>query len=178
MSTILSRPQCVDDRKSSGDKTNMGYPRQTELVPHPQPTAPQQTVENPLGPPPHNNALHWRHNERDGVSNQQPHDCLLNRLFMRRSKKTSMLRVTGLCEGKFTGDRWIPRTKGQWHGKCFHLMTSSWKWDSIILGFQRYDCSTDLAICIETVWLSVKHDFGEWDDSLMIFTSENHWRIA
>ena len=29
-----------------------------------------------------------------------------------------------LC-GEFTGDRWIPRTKGQWRGKCFHLMTSS-----------------------------------------------------
>ena len=27
--------------------------------------------------------------------------------------------------GEFTGDRWIPRTKGQWRGKCFHLMTSS-----------------------------------------------------
>ena len=24
-------------------------------------------------------------------------------------------------------DRWIPRTKGQLHGKCFHLMTSSWQ---------------------------------------------------
>ena len=23
-----------------------------------------------------------------------------------------------------TGDKWIPRTKGQWRGKCFHLMTS------------------------------------------------------
>ena len=28
--------------------------------------------------------------------------------------------------GEFTGDRWISRTKGQWRGKCFHLMTSSW----------------------------------------------------
>ena len=63
--------------------------------------------------------LQWRHNEHDGVSNHQPCDCLLNRLFGRRSKKTSKLRVTGL------GDRWIPRTKGQLHGKCFHLMTSS-----------------------------------------------------
>ena len=27
------------------------------------------------------------------------HDCLLNGLFRRRSKKTSKLRVTGLCEG-------------------------------------------------------------------------------
>ena len=25
--------------------------------------------------------LQWRHNGRDGVSNHQPHDCLLNRLF-------------------------------------------------------------------------------------------------
>ena len=44
--------------------------------------------------------LRWRHNERDGVSNQQPHDCLLNRLFRRRSKKRPKLCVTGLCEGK------------------------------------------------------------------------------
>ena len=41
--------------------------------------------------------LQWRHNERDGVSNHQPHQCLPNRLFRRRSKKTSKLRVTGLC---------------------------------------------------------------------------------
>ena len=39
--------------------------------------------------------LQWRHNERYGVSNHQPRDCLLNRLFRRRSKKTSKLRVTG-----------------------------------------------------------------------------------
>ena len=43
--------------------------------------------------------LLWRHNGRDGVSNLQPHDCLLNRLFRRRSKQTSKLRVTGLCAG-------------------------------------------------------------------------------
>ena len=41
----------------------------------------------------------WRHNERDGVSNHQPHDCLFSCLFRRKSKKTSKLRVTGLCEG-------------------------------------------------------------------------------
>ena len=43
--------------------------------------------------------LQWRHNEPDGVSNHQPHDCLLNRLFNHRSKETSKLRVAGLCEG-------------------------------------------------------------------------------
>ena len=41
----------------------------------------------------------WRYNGRDGISNHQPHDCLLNRLFRRRSKKTSKLRVTGLSAG-------------------------------------------------------------------------------
>ena len=45
--------------------------------------------------------LEWRHNGLDSVSNHQPHDCLLNRLVRRRSKKTSKLRVTGLCEGNF-----------------------------------------------------------------------------
>ena len=43
--------------------------------------------------------LQWRHKGCDGASNHQPHDCLLNRLFRRRSKKTS-------------GHRWIPRTRG------------------------------------------------------------------
>ena len=69
-----------------------------------------------------NFSLHWRHNERDCVSNHQPHDCLLSRLLRRRSKKTSKLYITGLCAGI---NWWIPRTNGQWRGKCFHLMTSS-----------------------------------------------------
>ena len=42
-------------------------------------------------------SLQWRHNDHDGVPNYQPHDCLLNRLFRHRWKKTSKLRVTGLC---------------------------------------------------------------------------------
>ena len=44
-------------------------------------------------------ALQWCHNERDGISNCQPHDCLLSCLFRHRSKKTSNLHVPGLCEG-------------------------------------------------------------------------------
>ena len=42
--------------------------------------------------------LRWRH-DHDGVSNHQPHVCLLNCLFGCISKKTSKLRVTGLCVG-------------------------------------------------------------------------------
>ena len=47
----------------------------------------------------HKIAKKWRHNEHDGVSDHQSHDCLLNRLFRRRSEKTSQIRVTGLCVG-------------------------------------------------------------------------------
>ena len=43
--------------------------------------------------------LQWRHNERHGVSIHRRLDCLPNRLFRRRSKKTSKLRVSGLWEG-------------------------------------------------------------------------------
>ena len=42
------------------------------------------------------------------VSNHQPHDCLLNRLFSRRSKRTSKLRVTGLCAGNSPGTGEFP----------------------------------------------------------------------
>ena len=44
-------------------------------------------------------SLQWSYNERNGVSNHRRLDCLFNRLFRRRSKKTSKLHVTGLCEG-------------------------------------------------------------------------------
>ena len=51
-------------------------------------------------------SLQWRHNGHDSVSSHQPDDCLPNRLFRRRSKKTSKLRVIGLCAGN------SPRTGG------------------------------------------------------------------
>ena len=56
---------------------------------------------------------HCHHNDCNDVSNHQPHDCLLSHLFRRGSKKTSKLRVTGLCFGEFTVDLWISHTKGQ-----------------------------------------------------------------
>ena len=56
----------------------------------------------------HLTSLLWRHNDRGGVSDHQPHDCLLNRLFRRRSKKTSKLRVTGLCVGNSPGTGEFP----------------------------------------------------------------------
>ena len=58
--------------------------------------------------PEYQTTLRWRHNEWDGVSNHQPHDCLLNRLSGRRSKKTSKPRVTGLCAGNSPGTGEFP----------------------------------------------------------------------
>ena len=52
--------------------------------------------------------LQWCHNGLDSVSNHQPHDCLLNRLFRRRSKKISEPRVTGLCAGNLPGTGEFP----------------------------------------------------------------------
>ena len=48
-------------------------------------------------------SLQWRQNDQDSVSNHQPHGCLLNRLYRRRSKETLKLRVTGLCVGNSPG---------------------------------------------------------------------------
>ena len=50
--------------------------------------------------------LQWRHNGHDGVSNNQPHDCLLKRLFRHRSKKTSKLRVIGFWAGNYSPHKW------------------------------------------------------------------------
>ena len=50
-------------------------------------------------PPTKGHSLQLRHNERDGLSNHQPHDYLLNRLFRRKSNKTPKLHVTDFCAG-------------------------------------------------------------------------------
>ena len=62
--------------------------------------------------------LQWRHNGHDSVSNHHPHDCFLNRLFRRRSKKTSKLRVTGLCAGNSPGTGEFPAQMASNAKKC------------------------------------------------------------
>ena len=68
--------------------------------------------------------LQRRHNQRDDVSDPQRLDCLLNRLLQIK-ENINVPRHWPLW-GEFTGDRWIPLIKGQWRGKCFHLLTSSY----------------------------------------------------
>ena len=57
--------------------------------------------------------LRWRHNGHDGVSNHQPHDCLLNRLFRDIWNKTSKPCATGLCAGNSPETGEFPTQNGQ-----------------------------------------------------------------
>ena len=95
-------------------------------------------------------ALRWRHNGRDSVSNHQPQDCLFNRLFRRRSKKTSKLRVTDLCAGN-SPHKW-PVTRKMlpfddvimgkqaqvlyyYYCCCCYFCCCYWKWTYLILKY-------------------------------------------
>ena len=55
--------------------------------------------------------LQLHHDERDGVSNHRATVVWLNRMFRHRSKKTSKLRVTGLCAGNSPVTREFPAQK-------------------------------------------------------------------
>ena len=78
------------------------------------------------------------------VSNHQPHECLLNRLFRRRSKNTSKLRVTGLCEGnpqvtsEFPAQRLVTRKMFRFDGVIikgkFLFNLIMWiSWETLVL---------------------------------------------
>ena len=76
--------------------------------------------------------LHWPHNDHDGVSNHQHHGYLLNRLFRRRSKNTSKLRVTGLCVGNSPRSVNSPH-KGSVTRKMFPFDDVTMRWWQIMV---------------------------------------------
>ena len=57
--------------------------------------------------------LQGRHDEHDGVSNLQPRDCLLNRLFKAQIKENIKVPRHWTLWGELTGERWNSRTKGR-----------------------------------------------------------------
>ena len=115
-----------------------------------------------------NITLQWRHNERDGVSNHQPHDCLHNRLFRRRSKKTSKLRVTGLCEGNSPVTGEFPaqmasnaenvsiwwRHHEQMQRAQAAILTSWWRQNDVATSFLRHN-DVILASCARCAFLEM-----------------------
>ena len=72
-------------------------------------------------------ALQWRNNDHGSISNHQPHDCFPSRLFRRRSKKASNLRVAGLCAGNSPVNGEFPAQRASnaekvsiwWRRHCF-----------------------------------------------------------
>ena len=104
-------------------------------------------------------SLLWCRNERDGVSNHQPHNCLLNWLFRHRSKKTSKLCVTGLCEGNspMTGEFPAQRANNAenvsiwWHHHVGRMACLDEQWVKwfILICFQNSNSLTQQAVnCI------------------------------
>ena len=94
--------------------------------------------------------LHWRHNDHDSVSNHQPHHCLLSRLFGRRSKKTSKLRVAGLCAGNSPGIGEFPAQ-----------MASNAENVSIWWRHHEVNSSSHQATIWLSYYLTVTHTFSE-----------------
>ena len=114
-------------------------------------------------PPPHE-TLRWRHNERDSVSNHQPHGCLLNGLLRHRSQKTSKLRVTGLCVGNSPGPVNSPH-KGPVTRKMFPF-------DDVIM---TETLSTSLALCQGNLWVTGDYYKGSviWRLNISVVFSMN-----
>ena len=96
-----------------------------------------------------------RHNGRDSVSNHQPHHCLLNRLFRRRSKKTSKLRVTGLCVGNSPETFWWRH-----HDSCNYF-----SWLGLNSSSIWYFMLSELIL-----WYDIQHILSGWSTSVAIDT--------
>ena len=116
---------------------------------------PQQYWPSNANIPPNKLVCHYNdvimtHNNYDSVSNHQSHGCLLNRLFRRRSKITSKLRVTGLCVGNSPGPVNSPH-KGPVTRKMFPFD------DVIMLAGKLVDIHSYGAIfaTIHTAWLII-----------------------
>ena len=75
--------------------------------------------------------------QRDGVSSHRRLDCLLNRLFRWRSKKTSKLGVTGLCEGwpvNSPRKHPVPRKMSPFDD----IIMSQWMYQTVSVGPRRW----------------------------------------
>ena len=119
-----------------------------------------------------------------GVSNHQPHDCLLNHLFRRRSKKTSKLRVTGLCAGNSPGTGEFPTQMASYaenvsiwwrhHGLLMHhwfrwLLVTCFIWTNDGLLLARYvDAMPKSEVTLVTIWYIHPPHHGHTKVNIMV----------
>ena len=100
-------------------------------------------------------SLRRRHNERDGVSNHQPHDCLLNRFIQAQMKENIKAPRNWPLWGEFTADRWIPRTNSNaenvsiwWrHHGCAYIFTARGRKGGVSWAITRTCCIQE-----EVIW--------------------------
>ena len=105
--------------------------------------------------------LLWCHNGRDCISNHQPHYCLLNRLFRWRSKKTSKLRIIGLCDGNSAVTSEFPSQTGSdaenvsiwWRNHEWKSLPFQHKNNCTCVNHQIINCCTNKTlICPTVIW--------------------------
>ena len=118
-------------------------------------------------------SLQWHHNERDDISNHQHLDCLLNRLFKRWSKKTSKLRVNGLCEGNSLVTSEFPTQRASnmeivsiW--LRHHVLAPSECWEFIANGNIFVIFWSIMALIVKT-WLTFGVGKNQWLPELSIY---------
>ena len=70
-------------------------------------------------------SLQLRHNEHDGRLKSPASRLFTQPCVQAQIKENTKAPRHWTLGGEFTGDRWIPRTKGQKRRKWFHWMTSS-----------------------------------------------------
>ena len=84
-------------------------------------------------------------------------------------------------------DRWIPCTKGQLRGKCFHLMTSSWSYGGSFLSSKSNPYSTLVIVVLHSSFFDIQDgDFCNFSlfKSLLVptpvdsFTKKVNLRLA
>ena len=75
------------------------------------------------------------------LTNHHPHGCLLNRLLRRRSKKTSKLCVTGLCEGNSPHNRPVTR--------------KNFPFDDVIMPYREWSVQLSILTYVKTCTLHV-----------------------
>ena len=124
-------------------------------------------------------SLRWRHNGHDSVSNHQLHHCLRNRLVGCRSKKTSKLRVTGLCVGNSpeTGEfphKWpvtrkmfpfddVIMSTPKWHSHGYgHTTIPHSNTNNVLLVFHTYTLWEQIAYSVHLIRKSGDFVYGIW----------------
>ena len=101
--------------------------------------------------------LQWRHNGRNSVSNHQPHDCLFNRLFRRRSKKNQSSASLTFVRGIHRGTVNSPTNGLNLHRLISATFAWRLKWPVTRKMFPFDDVIMNISRCVLTVqhWTAV-----------------------